>query len=143
MRSPLTDKFLRIVAIRDEVKTWPQDEQDFFLDLLLPESGKVMAKKPRKRSKGKSQRATSLANQIKNVSTGIQRCEAIIDENVCEEPEGHALHEDSTYANYHPFVTQPPAPSAGKRSSSKRGVETGSTPNTGEQPENALAVTGN
>lgn len=38
--------------------------------------------------------------------------------------------------------SQSAAPGAGKRSSSKRGVETGSTPNTGEQPENALAATG-
>lgn len=76
-RSPLTEKFLRIVALRDEVKTWPQDEQDFFLDMLTPEP----AKKPQKKS----------TERI------IEHCAA------CDYTRRAKVHKDATADGYHEF----------------------------------------
>lgn len=142
MRSPLTETIRRVQeVIKYAQDNLSEDEYLLFLDLLVPEVEKPAVKKPRKKRASKSPRATSLRQQISG--TGVQRCEALVDDKACGEPRGHALHEDKAYANYHPFVSSSGATSVGRQSSSKRGAATGSTQSIEGQPENALAVTGN
>lgn len=77
--------------------------------LLVESLGPV--KRATKKKANKSKRAAGLANQISGAA-GIQRCAASVEGKLCGEPQGHALHEDSTYTNYHPFVSQNTAPGA-------------------------------
>lgn len=122
MRSPLTETINRVQGmIKYAQENLSEDEYLLFLDLLAPETEKSVTKKPRKKRTGsKSPRAASLRQQISG--TTIQRCTAEVDGKVCNEPQGHALHEDSTYANYHPFASSSPVANAGGRSSSKKGT---------------------
>lgn len=100
MRSPLTETIRRVQeVIKYAQDNLSEDEYLLFLDLLVPEVEKSAVKKPRKKRASKSPRATSLRQQI----SGIQRCDATVDGKLCGEPQGHALHQDQSYANYHPF----------------------------------------
>lgn len=98
MRSPLTEKFLRIVALRDEVKTWPQDEQDFFLDMLAPEPETKSIKKPAKQERK------------------IEHCE------VCDYTRRAAVHKDSSLKDYHEFQSSAGKPKKSPRAQSLSGV---------------------
>lgn len=146
-RSPLTEKFLRIVALRDEVKTWPQDEQDFFLDMLAPEpvklqgrTGKRGSKKVSSKSSTKTARASGMAAAIKgNIEAGRQAVKESNDDDdercirelenkdgsltVCGLLADDNIHHLRTHSHYHEFTTgKSVAPPVSGRSSANGGA---------------------
>lgn len=105
MRSNILTK--DVLDLQQRFNQLDADQQALFLDLVDPQPETQAKPKAKRRSRGKSARATGLAGKISG-TIGIQRCEALVegpDGERCGEPQGHALHEDSTYANYHAFET--------------------------------------
>lgn len=93
-------------------------------------------------SKGKSQRAASLAEQIQR-RTGITICGASLASSGadCNLPEGHALHSDKGYVDHHPFQPASPARSAAQQSSASNG-EMSTTASSGDETESAQVAVG-
>lgn len=157
-RSPLTEKFLRIIALRDEVKTWPQDEQDFFLDMLTPEpvksqgrAGKRASKKSSK-SASKSARASSLQTVIQRTpktSTGNDRlkCSFVFDDghktDTCAAVENDPIHDPTMgYAGYHEFDAGKSSAQPARARSSTNGEAGSSTASSEVERKNASTATG-
>jgi hypothetical protein len=123
-----------------------------FLDLLVPEPEPepepevVKPAKKKRKPRSKSPRAVSLAEQIKGKggevnSVAITLCGASLESSGadCNLPEGHALHIDKGYVDYHPFT--PPVPGAGEQSSASNGAD-GSILNSEGETASAGAVVG-
>lgn len=128
LKEQLTDDELRLAETFSGLS---ETDRSLLVETLGP------AKKASKRKTGsKSKRAAGLASQISG-AVGIQRCTASVEGKLCGEPQGHALHEDQTYANYHPFVFY--AASAGGPSSRKSAVDESEASTEGET-ESALGV---
>lgn len=105
--------------------------------LLVESLGPV--KRVAKKKASKSKRATGLANQLSGAA-GIQRCDATVDDKPCGEPQGHALHEDKSYGNYHPFKSG--AASVGGRSRPSRVGESSASFETGKDDASSAAGAG-
>lgn len=153
-RSPLTELYQKVNALVDQIHALPEDERNLLFDFLFPEP--IAESKPKKKSgrksaskaSSKSARAQSLSGALSRTGKGrvqddgdnepqrqaITLCGASLASSGanCNLPEGHALHTDKGYVDYHPFRSA--APPARSRSSVNGGK--GSTiPNSGTETE--------
>lgn len=102
-RSPLTEIIQRVQAKVDEVKAFPPDEYNLFLDLLLPEPEQV--EKPKQTRKKRQAKGAGLPKVPESARCTVEGCSEIA---------GHPNH-DKTYLSSHEFQS---APSSKKRSKS-------------------------
>lgn len=131
-RSPLTERYQRVMSLVEQLHALEPDERNFILDLLVPEA--EPAKKSQKKSSkkrvgkggggGKSQRASTLAEKIQGTVSGKTGSGFCVYKpasgTVCNEVESNSVHHDTIYTDYHPFV--PAAQSAASQSSANSGA---------------------
>lgn len=124
MRSPLSEIYNRVDGMVTYVReNLTADEYALFLDRVAPEpepvavSKKPTRKKPATKTAGKSRRASGMQAQLSSrrqeqATTPdddddlvIILCGAKLESSGlnCNLPEGHALHADRGYVDYHPF----------------------------------------
>ena len=130
MRSDILTKDL--LELRDKINKLTNEQRDILLDLVdpLPEpqaEQKAVAKKSRK-PRGKSARASSLAEQIKTTAGKVQDKLPADDwrtpcaKEGCELTADSAIHDvNSGYLGAHPFVSPSTAPTARNQSSASNG----------------------
>jgi LIM-domain binding protein. len=126
MRSPLTETIYRvqgmIAYVRENLST---DEYMLFLDLLVPQpepEPEKPAKKKSRKPRGKSARASSMAETL-NKNLKQQRRDTSGVESLCmtcDYDSDHNIHHLESMVGYHPFT--PPAPTAAQPSSASNGV---------------------
>jgi len=105
MRSTiLTKELMDLVA---QYESWSYEQRMVFLDLVDPQAEEPVKARPKRKAKGKSARAASLADAIKSSPKPREPICA-----TCGNVEDYVDHSEPS-PSYHPFEKSPTAQSAG------------------------------
>lgn len=139
-------------ALLNTLRGMNESERELLVTSLSPTPQKKTTKKSNKGG-SKSPRASSLQAQIQGRGKGKadgddqfagHRCAANLP--VGGEPctwfASDVIHSDTTYANYHPFVTPSSAPRAAGKSSSANGSQIESNPSSETEKEDVSVAAG-
>jgi hypothetical protein len=100
MRSPLTESYLKVKSLINEVDALTPDERGLFLDLLLPESDEQP--NPKKTRKKRTASATGRRRGMPDQEGG--NCTAVVNDKPCDEQGANLIHDPKAgYAGYHEF----------------------------------------